>query len=191
MRTIVIVPYDPNWKNEFERIKSELMTVLAGEVISIEHVGSTSVPGLHAKPIIDIDIVIDSGNFENVKAQLAKIGYFHEGNLGVEGREAFKYKERLADGIDNPLRKYQDKSHLMEHHLYVCDKNADELKRHLTLRDFLQNNDEYRQKYSEIKIEMAGKHPHDIDSYILGKEPIVLEIYEKCGLDVSYKNANC
>ena len=191
MRTIVVVPYNPNWKNEFERIKSELMSVLAGGVISIEHVGSTSVPGLHAKPIIDIDIVIDCENFKNVKTQLAKIGYFHEGNLGVDGREAFKYKERLVDGADDHLRQYQDKSHLMEHHLYVCDKNADELKRHLTLRDFLRNNDEYCRKYSEIKIEMAKKHPHDIDSYILGKEPVVLEIYEKCGLDVSYKNASC
>ena len=188
MRTIVVVPYDPNWKNEFERIKSELMPVLAGEIISVEHVGSTSVPGLYAKPIIDIDIVIDRENFENVKMQLAKIGYFHVGNQGVEGREAFKYKERLVDGIDDPICQYQDKSHLMEHHLYVCDKAADELKRHLTLRDFLRNNEEYRRKYSEIKMEMAKMHPHDINSYILGKQPVVLEIYEKCGLDISYKN---
>ena len=188
MRTITVVPYSPNWKHEFERIKDELMSIVSNTVISIEHVGSTSVPGLHAKPIIDIDIVIDYEKFVKVKEQLAKIGYFHIGNLGVEGREAFKYKERLIDGIDSPACQYQDKSHLMDHHLYVCNKNSDEVKRHLTLRDFLRSNDEYRKKYADIKLEMASKYPHDIDSYILGKEPIILEIYEKCGLDTSYKN---
>ena len=166
MRTITVVPYNPDWKNEFERIKDELMSIVSDLIISIEHVGSTSVPGLYAKPIIDIDIVIERENFDTVKEQLAKTGYFHIGNLGIEGREAFKY---------------QDKSHLMEHHLYVCDKDADELKRHLSFRDFLRNSEEYRQKYNEIKIEMAKSHPHDIDSYILGKQSIILEIYEQCG----------
>ena len=164
------------------------MSAVSDFVISVEHVGSTSVPGLYAKPIIDIDIVIRNENFEAVKEQLAEIGYFHIGDLGVEGREVFKYKERLIDGNDIPLYQYHDKSHLMEHHLYVCDEGADELKRHITLRDFLRSNDEYCQKYNEIKIEMAKKYPHDIDSYILGKQPVILEIYEKCGLEISYKN---
>ena len=190
MRTITVVPYNPKWENEFERIKDELMSIVSDIVISVEHVGSTSVPGLHAKPIIDIDIVIDCEKFVEVKGRLAKIGYFHIGNLGVEGREAFEYKERLIDGIYSPACQYQDKSHLMDHHLYVCDKNSDEVKRHLALRDFLRTDNEYRKKYADIKLEMANKYPHDIDSYILGKEPIILEIYEKCGLDTSYKTSN-
>jgi len=172
MRTIIVAPYDPNWANEFERIKSELLPMLADVTLSIEHVGSTSVPGLYAKPIIDIDIVIEKENFTEVVTQLAKIGYAHIGDLGITGREVFKY---------------ENKPHLMEHHLYICDKDADELKRHLSLRNFLHSNEAYRNKYSDIKIEMAKKFPHDIDSYILGKEPIVMEIYEKCGLDTSYK----
>jgi len=172
MRTIIVAPYNPNWKNEFERIKSELVPVLADIIPSIEHVGSTSVPGLYAKPIIDIDIVIEKENFSQVVTQLAKIGYHHIGDLGITGREVFKY---------------ENKPHLMEHHLYVCDKNADELKRHISLRDFLRGSEAYRSKYSDIKIAMAKKFPHDIDSYITGKEQVVMEIYEKCGLDTSYK----
>ena len=172
MRTIVVVEYNPNWAKEFEKIKNELISVLADSVYTIEHVGSTAVPGLCAKPIIDIDIVIEKEMFEVIKEKLSSIGYYHIGNLGIGGREAFKY---------------EDKPHLMDHHLYVCDKEADELKRHLVLRDFLRNNEEYRNKYSEIKMEMAKKHPHDIDSYISGKEPVILEIYEKCGLDITYK----
>ena len=172
MRTIVVVPYNPNWKSEFDRIKSELTPVLSDIILSIEHVGSTSVPGLHAKPIIDIDIVIEKEFFDKVKKQLAATGYFHIGDLGVNGREAFKY---------------ENKPHLMEHHLFVCDKDSDELKRHIALRDFLRNNREYCRKYSDIKIKMAIKYPHDIDNYILGKQSVILEIYEKCGLDTSYK----
>ena len=127
MRTITVVPYNSNWKSEFEKIKNELEPVVS--CLSIEHVGSTAVPGLCAKPIIDIDIVIDNDSFDRVKSQLAKIGYFHMGNLGIEGREAFKY---------------ENKSHLMEHHLYVCGNDSDELKRHIALRDFLIANKEYR-----------------------------------------------
>ena len=165
MRTITVVPYNPNWAVEFERIKNELM--ISDLVISIEHVGSTAVPGLYAKPIIDIDIVIEQVNFGKVKEQLGKAGYAHIGDLGIEGREAFKY---------------QNKPHLMEHHLYVCDKAAPELNRHIALRDFLRSNQSYREKYSKIKIDMAKRHPHDIDSYILSKQPVILEIYQECGL---------
>jgi len=172
MRTIKVVPYDPIWKTEFDKIKCELSDVLTDIVITIEHVGSTSVPGLYAKPVIDIDIVIEKELFDIVMKQLEYIGYHHVGDLGIEGREAFKYK---------------DKPHLMEHHLYVCYKDADELKRHITLRDFLIKNSAYRDKYSKIKVDMANKYPHDIDNYINGKQPIILEIYDICGLDTSYK----
>jgi len=171
MRTITVVPYNPDWKNSFDKIKNELYPAVSDVILSIEHIGSTAVPGLCAKPIIDIDIVIEKDFFDGVKNQLAKIGYFHMGDLGIEGREAFKY---------------ENKTHLMEHHLYVCDKDADELKRHIALRDFLRVNKDYRLKYSATKITMANRYPHDIDNYILGKQPIIMEIYEQCGLNPNF-----
>lgn len=164
-RHVVVEDYNPNWKYEFEKIQAELMTVLT-DVIAIEHVGSTSVEGLAAKPIIDIDIVIED-NFEEVKNQLGTIGYIHEGDLGISGREAFKYI---------------DKDCVMAHHLYVCNKNNEELYRHITFRDYLRNNKKERERYSLIKKEMAAKYPEDIDSYISGKQDVILEIYKKCGL---------
>lgn len=164
-RHVVVEDYNPNWKYEFEKIQAELMTVLT-DVIAIEHVGSTSVEGLAAKPIIDIDIVIED-NFEEVKNQLGTIGYIHEGDLGISGREAFKYI---------------DKDCVMAHHLYVCNKSNEELHRHITFRDYLRNNKKERERYSLIKKEMAAKYPEDIDSYISGKQDVILEIYKKCGL---------
>jgi GrpB-like predicted nucleotidyltransferase (UPF0157 family) len=163
---VIVEDYNPKWKNEFERISKELLTVLAGKIISIEHVGSTSVEGLAAKPIIDIDIVIDD-NFEQIKQTLASIGYVYEGDLGIPGREAFRY---------------ENKPHLMKHHLYVCNKENEELHRHITFRDYLRQHSDERDEYSTVKKVMALKYPYDIDSYIEGKQPVILEIYKKCGL---------
>lgn len=167
MRNIIVVPYDEKWVAEFAKIKAELLKVLQDPAISIEHVGSTSVVGLWSKPIIDIDIVIEANMFHNVKANLETIGYIHVGNLGIAEREAFDYS---------------DKNHLMEHHLYVCGKDSVELKRHITFRDYLNKHEDDRNKYSHIKIEMAQKYPHDIVKYMAGKQPVIQEIYKRCGL---------
>ncbi len=168
-KIITVVPYNPKWADEFKTIKNELFPVIGDDIIAIEHVGSTSVEGLWAKPVIDIDIVIDNGKLPIIVKKLAGIGYRHRGDLGISGREAFGYND-------------EEKSHLMKHHLYVCQKDNSELKRHLALRNFLRNSCEYREKYSSIKREMAKNFPNDIENYILGKQPVVMEIYELCGV---------
>ena len=122
---VVVEPYNINWKQDFQNIKAEIEDALGDLALSIEHVGSTSVEGLSAKPIIDIDVVIeDRLILDDVILALKKIGYTHEGDQGIEGREAFKY---------------QGKEHLRKHHLYVCAKDASELRRHIGFRDYLRN----------------------------------------------------
>ncbi|AOR24332.1 GrpB family protein [Clostridium taeniosporum] len=170
MRTknIIVLPYDNNWVLEFEKIKSELMLVISDYVIYIEHVGSTSIDGMSAKPIIDIDVVIpDYKYFEKVVERLSTIGYEHEGDLGIKDREVFKYT---------------NKPHLMQHHLYVCPENSKELKRHILFRDYLRKHKEDVIRYSKVKEEAALLYPTDIDSYIKYKSPCIEEIYIKCGL---------
>ncbi|MFT4146002.1 MAG: GrpB family protein [Mobilitalea sp.] len=167
IRTIIVVPYDENWIIEFKKIKDEVLSVICDDIISFEHIGSTSVPGLWAKPIIDINVIVENTKLPLVIEKLFSIGYLHEGNLGIEGREAFKYS---------------DKPHLMQHNLYVSTKDSAEYKRHIAFRDYLRSHPLDCIKYSEIKIEMSKKFPHDIDSYIKGKEPVVREIYQKCGI---------
>jgi len=167
LRNIIVVPYDKRWLNEFEKIRDEVLPVIYNDIISIEHVGSTSVPGLWAKPIIDMNIIIENTMLPVVIEKLSSIGYEHEGNLGIEGREAFMYS---------------DKSHLMQHNLYVCSKDSAEHKRQMAFRDYLRSHPQDCLNYSEIKIEMSKKYTHDIDSYIKGKEPVVMEIYLKCGI---------
>lgn len=167
-RKVVVLPYDSAWKTAFEDIKAEIESAIGELIIGIEHVGSTSVEGMSAKPCIDLDVVIgDYSVFDTVVAKLATIGYIHEGNLGIKDREAFKYL---------------DKPHLMSHHLYVCPKDSKELCRHITFREYLRSNPEAVKKYSAVKEKAAELFLHDIDKYIEYKSPCIEELYMACGL---------
>ena len=170
MRTkrVVVVPYDEAWKNAFEEIKTEIEAEIGDLIIGIEHVGSTSVEGMFAKPCIDMDVIIkDYSVFGEIVRKLGAIGYIHEGDLGIKEREAFKYA---------------DKPHLMTHHLYVCPMYSEELRRHITFRDFLRRTPEAVRKYSLIKKKAAELFPDEIDQYIAYKAPCIEELYSMCGL---------
>lgn len=165
---VVVLPYDEQWKQDFLMIREELASALGQLALRIEHVGSTSVEGLSAKPIIDIDVVIkDYSVFEEVVSALGTIGYRHEGDLGIAGREAFKY-----DGKD----------HLKKHHLYVCTEESPELKRHISFRDYLRTHPDAVREYSSIKEEGARLYPCDIDKYIEHKTPLIEKIYKEIGI---------
>ena len=167
-KQVVVLPYDEKWKQDYLAIKNELTDALDGLIIGIEHVGSTSVQGLSAKPIIDIDVIIkDNTVLENVISALAGIGYRHEGDLGIPGREAFKY-----DG----------KEHLRKHLLYVCAEDSTELKRHMLFRDHLRTHPDAVREYSSVKEEGAGLYPYDIDGYIKHKTPFIERIYTEIGV---------
>lgn len=164
---IVVLPYDEQWKRDFLKIKAELANALGQMTIGIEHVGSTSVQGLSAKPIIDIDVVIkDYTVLKDVISALWEIGYQHEGNLGIVGREAFKY---------------EGKEHLQKHHLYVCPEDSPELKRHIAFRDYLRNHPDAVREYSHIKEEGAKRYPNDIERYIEYKSPFIEKICTEIG----------
>ena len=165
---VIVLPYDVKWKADFEKIKAEIENAIGQLIVSVEHVGSTSVIGLSAKPCIDIDVIIkDYSVFFDVVRKLETIGYIHEGDLGIKDREAFKYS---------------DKPHLMAHHLYVCPQYSEELHRHMSFRDYLRSHPEAVRKYSSVKETAAKLFPEDIDKYIEYKSPCIEEIYTLCGL---------
>ena len=171
MRTnkVIVVSHDPSWAENFIRIQDELKAVLGEKAIRIEHVGSTSVPGLAAKPIIDLDIVIsDNEDFEVVVSKMESAGYLHEGNLGISGREAFCY---------------EGKKHLQRHHPYVCRESSQELKRHITFRDYLRINPDDAKLYGEVKQEAARLFPDRMDLYMKYKSDCIRKLYKKCGLE--------
>ncbi len=163
--TIEIFDYQPEWAIQFQILSEQLRSVVGEFVSSIEHVGSTSVVGLSAKPIIDIDIVTSRDNLSKVICALENFGYKHLGNLGIEDREAFK----------NPLNT------VIKHHLYVCIEESLGLKNHLKLRDSLKANPAKVEEYAKLKRQLASAHPNNMDAYVAGKTKFVLGILEESG----------
>ena len=151
-KKVIVLPYDRTWKSDFEKIKKELYDAIGDLIIGIEHIGSTSVEGMSAKPCIDIDVIIkDYSVFDEIVRRLAGIGYNYVGNLDIKDREVFKYT---------------DKPHLMTHHLYVCPQYSEELHRHITFRDFLRHNSEAVKEYSLVKEKAAELYPNDMGQYL-------------------------
>ena len=168
--SIVVVEYDKKWPDDFLKIKDQLKKVLIMPC-QVQHVGSTSIPGMKAKPIIDIDVGLENWNdFEKVKSELASIGYEHEGDKGITGREAFcrdrKVHNEILDNID--------------HHLYVCSVDNEEYKRHISFRDYLRNHDEARDRYNHIKEEILAKvGPENRAGYVQMKEEEYGDFFEE------------
>ena len=167
-KRVVVLPYDPKWAYDFQEIKAEIEAAVGHLTVGIEHVGSTAVEGLSAKPCIDLDVIVpDEAVLPAVIRGLAAIGYIHEGDLGIKGREAFQYTH---------------KPHLQAHHLYVCPRNSAELHRHLTFRDYLRSHPEAVAAYSQVKETAARLYPDDIDGYMAYKSGCIEDLYGLCGL---------
>ena len=179
---MVVEEYNAQWVEEFKKLKTMYEEVIGNFVVSIEHVGSTSVVGLAAKPTIDIDIIIKPENFESVKQGLVTLGYFHNGDQGIKGREAF----RLLDELN---------SERFRHNLYVCNEDADELKRHLAYRDYLRTHEEVMKEYGEVKKEAGKLCDGDIIKYMDFKGEFVVKNVRDAiiwaGVAPSPKPQNC
>jgi len=169
---VKIENYNLNWESEFYHLRSVIGSAIGPLILSIEHVGSTSVKGLAAKPIIDIDVVIaDDQNLSDVIQGLEKIGYFHQEEWSFAGREAF--------GRKNAFVPWERKNtNWMEHHLYVCNIGSKELARHLAFRDYLREHPEAAKEYEELKKDLA-KISKERSEYTLGKTQFVNKILEK------------
>jgi GrpB-like predicted nucleotidyltransferase (UPF0157 family) len=152
-KTILVTEWDPNWKHEFNKLKNTLEFEIKDIIIEILHVGSTSIKGLAAKPIIDIVIVGELEKFSEIKNRLKKLEYYHNGDQGVKGREAFNLPNEL-------------KTKYFPHHLYFCDPNASELKRYRSFLKYLNDNNEIMKEYGKIKMQGAKLHPTDIEAYM-------------------------
>lgn len=158
---MLIEKYTTTWIRNFEDIKRQIGIGLQDLEISIEHIGSTSVPNLDAKPIIDIDIVYNNRkDFDNIKKGLLQIGYYHNGNQGIQDRDVFKRNGKHSDEILDCIK----------HHLYVCLQDSKALERHILSRNYLRNNDWARIEYQQMKYDLAERANQDQKIYAELKE---------------------
>lgn len=164
---VEVVPYDRRWPEQFAVVAAGLVELLAGvEMVGIEHVGSTAVPGLPAKPVLDVDVVVGREHLTAAVDALVAGGYTHRGDLGVTDRHAF-----LAPDED-PRR-----------HVYVVLDGSLALRNHRVVRDVLRADATMRNRYAETKQALACRDLRDIDEYVAGKSAVLSEVLAAGGLD--------
>lgn len=161
---VKVVSYDPKWPEIYEREKNLILQILGEEAVSINHIGSTSVPGLAAKPIIDImPVVRDISKVDWLKSQFESIGYEYMGEFGMPGR---RY-----------LRKGGDERTHQIHIFEACNKK--DVLRHLAVRDYLRLHGDAREAYGTLKRQVAAQYPEDIEGYCNGKDAFVKNLEAK------------
>lgn len=161
---MLIQTYTSNWVKDFTDIKCEIANGLPKINYTIEHVGSTAVPYLDAKPIIDIDIIYTAHtDFSILKSALEELGYYHNGNQGIEDREVFKRNGACANKVLDTI----------QHHLYVCSVHSKALERHILSRNFFRKHEWARVKYQQMKYEIAEKAGQNKKQYAALKELLV------------------
>ncbi|MBU5440375.1 GrpB family protein [Tissierella sp. MSJ-40] len=158
---IKVVDYDENWENEYEKEEHNIKAILQDELINSFHIGSTSVPGLKAKPIIDIMLVVhDINKLDLFSKQFEELEYEVMGEFGIIGRRYFR------KGGDN-------RTHQI--HAFQFD-NIAEIERHLLFRDYLRKHPEVCKQYGELKSKLAEQYPNDIEGYGDGKDSFVKNV---------------
>lgn len=160
MRRVVVTEYNPDWKNRFEQEAAEIKKVLGEECLAVHHIGSTSVPGMAAKPIIDLmPVVRDIEKIDGFNEKMRNLGYQAKGENGLSGRRYFQ-----KGGDDRT------------HHVHIYQLGNQEVARHLAFRDYLGENPRIAEEYGTLKKKLAKEYPCDIQKYIDGKEELVARI---------------
>lgn len=162
---IVVVDYDPDWPSAFQSLRAMYERALTGvRVVAIEHVGSTSVPGLAAKPVIDVDIVVAGEDVPDAIRAMEAAGFRSLGERGITDRCALE-----APG------------HLPRTHTYVVVDGSLALRNHLGVRDVLRRDAALREEYAALKRAIAAREG-DIDRYVGAKSILLSAILERAGL---------
>ncbi|MFH1680465.1 MAG: GrpB family protein [Candidatus Eisenbacteria bacterium] len=163
-RAIEVVPHDPAWASLFREEERKLRALFGGALLVIHHIGSTAVPGLAAKPIVDmLGVARDIGVADGRNGAMARLGYRAMGEYGIPGRRFF-------------IREVQGGR---THHLHVFGDRHPRIRDHLGFRDHLLGHPEEAQAYGRLKQELARRFPHDIEAYMAGKDPFIRGILRR------------
>lgn len=176
--TILVEEYDPAWQEQFARLRDVYTSYLGHLIIGIEHVGSTSVPGLAAKPVLDIDLIVtDEGQLERIIPILERLGYQYAGDLGIKDRYMFRMPSAsvpsTGEGTTWP-----------KHHLYCCIEGSVSLTNHILFRNALRADAELVKEYGRVKKELAASTA-DIDDYVEGKSAFIGSVLAREGIGLA------
>ncbi len=162
-REVELVPHNPEWSQLADEEAKRILEKLSITVIGIYHIGSTSIPGIKAKPILDFVIEVkDLDEIIQSAEALEELGYLSKGEYGIPGRQFFT---KDTDGERS-------------HHLHVFQQGHPDIERHLVFRDFLRANPEAAQEYEKIKEKLAKRFPKESGSYTEAKSDFILSMDE-------------
>jgi GrpB-like predicted nucleotidyltransferase (UPF0157 family) len=165
-RTIEVVPHDPKWAARFRKEAVFLKSIFGPEMLDVHHIGSTSVPGLAAKPIIDLLVeVADISKIDAYNDRLSELGYIPKGEFGIPGRRFF-----IKGSEENRT-----------HHIHVFATGSACVAQHLVLRDYLVAHPQDAEAYGRLKEVLAPQFPQDITGYMRGKNDFIHDLLERAG----------
>jgi GrpB-like predicted nucleotidyltransferase (UPF0157 family) len=165
MRRIVVVPYDASWPRAFAQAAGELTSTMGGILLEVHHIGSTAIPGIDAKPVIDIlAVVSDIAAVDQRAAEMRVLGYEVMGEFGMDGRRYFRR--------DNPAGK-------RTHQVHTFQNGSPHVQRHLAFRDFMRAHPDWAGRYAELKRKLAAAHPFDAAAYMDGKDGFIKDAQAK------------
>jgi GrpB-like predicted nucleotidyltransferase (UPF0157 family) len=163
MRKVEVVPFNEKWSLMFAEEAQKIKDIFGKEMVNIYHIGSTSIPNIHAKPIIDILVEVkEITKVDDYNEKMAELGYRAMGEHGISGRRFFRKGE-----VERT------------HHIHVFETGSEHIIRHLAFKEYMIAHPEKAQAYSELKQKLARKFPYDIESYMDGKDPFIKETEEK------------
>ncbi len=165
MKKVEVVPHNSRWRNAFEAEAKHIGDALGKNVVALHHIGSTAIPDIYAKPVIDL--LVEVGNITEVderSSAMEALGYEAMGEFGIPGRRYFRKDNQ--EGI----RTYQ---------IHVFEAGSAQIDRHLAFRDYMIAHPEDARKYSELKRKLAKEHSESINGYMDGKNSFIKEIDRK------------
>jgi GrpB-like predicted nucleotidyltransferase (UPF0157 family) len=162
MRKIEVVLHNPQWRDAFEAEATHVARTLGENVVAIHHIGSTAIPNIYAKPVIDLLVEVrDITEVDGQSSAMKSLGYEVMGEYGIPGRRYFRKDNE--EGIRT-------------HQIHAFERGSAEVERHLAFRDYLIAHPEDAQRYSELKRKLADEHAQSMDGYIDGKDSFIKEI---------------
>jgi GrpB-like predicted nucleotidyltransferase (UPF0157 family) len=162
MTKVEVVPHNPQWRDAFEAEAKYVAAALGENVVSIHHIGSTAIPNIYAKPVVDLLVEVrDITEVDGQSSAMESIGYEVMGEYGISGRRYFR--KQIREGIRT-------------HNIHAFEAGSAEVERHLAFRDYIIAHPEDAQRYSELKRKLADEHPQSIDGYMDGKDGFIKEM---------------
>lgn len=159
---VEVLPHQPQWREAFAIEKEQLCPVFGGNLVAIHHMGSTAIPGIYAKPIIDLLVAVrEILTVDRTNVAMVALGYEVMGEFGIPGRRYFRKDNSVG---------------IRTHHVHTFAADNPQVERHLAFRDYLIAHPQAAQQYSSLKCQLAQQFPQDIERYAQGKEALINQL---------------